>query len=382
MAPGLYIHIPFCIKKCVYCDFYSITDLSLRGTFCESLKKEMDLIQAFPSPFDSLYLGGGTPSILGSHQIAGIIEATRNRFSMANASEITIEANPGTISLKKCQDYRSMGINRLQIGIQSFQDRYLAFLGRIHSSDEAKLAIQYARKSGFSNIGLDLIYGIPGQNQTDLLSDLRQAVIFEPEHVSCYMLTCEPGTALDLARKRREFQLAQEDDMAVHYLTVVEFLESNGYEQYEISNFARRHHRIPGHWRSRHNQKYWQSEPYLGLGPSAHSFSPPQRSWNYRNMAAYCKAVSKGMMPLEGTETLTPDQQMMEAIYLGLRTTDGISLAEFEYRFQRSLMPVIEATLTDSLVKNLAVYDGNRFRLRRSGMLMMDSIAGFLINHI
>jgi oxygen-independent coproporphyrinogen-3 oxidase len=382
MAPGLYIHIPFCINKCRYCDFYSITDLALRERFCAALKQEMGLVGAFPTPFDTIYMGGGTPSILDSGQISGILEAAFRRFPLATESEITLEANPGTLSLKKCRDYRSMGINRLQIGIQSFQDRYLKFLGRIHSSDDATHAIQYARNAGFRNIGMDLIYGLPGQTRADLLADLRRAVSFEPEHVSCYMLSCEPGTPLDDARKQGEFRMAPEDDVADQYLSVVEFLEANGYEQYEISNFARRHPIDPGYWRSRHNQKYWRSDPWLGLGPSAHSYDLPERRWNHRHLKPYLESVSSGRIPVEGSEMLTPEQQMMEAIFLGLRTTDGISISEFEGRFQRSLMPVIDIALTHPFMKNRVLWDGVRFRLNREGMLVMDLVADFMINHI
>ncbi|MCG2755382.1 MAG: radical SAM family heme chaperone HemW, partial [Desulfobacteraceae bacterium] len=273
------MHIPFCINKCPYCDFYSITDQSLQQLFIEALIQEMQMASIPSLVCDTLYFGGGTPSVLRPENIGRIIESAYGLFNISTDSEVTIEVNPGTVTSEQLTEYRNIGINRINIGAQSFNDEILNFLGRIHSSNDADLTIRGARKAGFDNIGIDLIYGIPGQTKEMWLSDLRRAIEFEPEHLSCYMLTYEKGTPLDIDREQGKVKPVADSLLAELFETTMEYLTAHGYVHYEISNFAKNASRI-----SRHNMKYWSFSPYLGFGPSAHSFTGHQRYWNCRSV--------------------------------------------------------------------------------------------------
>ena len=226
---GIYIHIPFCIKKCPYCDFYSITDQSLKQPFIEALIREMQMVSSHPLVCDTLYLGGETPSVLKAKNIERIIENAYRLFNFLHDTEITIEVNPGTVTTEKLKGYQSVGINRINIGVQSFNDEFLDFLGRIHSSNDADLTIRGARKAGFDNIGIDLIYGISGQTKKTWLSDLRKAVGFEPEHLSCYMLTYEKGTPLDRDRRQGRFKPLAGSLLGELFETTMEYLTAHGY---------------------------------------------------------------------------------------------------------------------------------------------------------
>jgi len=377
---GIYVHIPFCIKKCPYCDFYSITDQSLEHLFIEALIKEMQIISRHPLFFDSLYLGGGTPSVLKPANIGKIIENAYRLFNILTASEVTIEVNPGTITPEKLKGYRDIGINRLNIGVQSFQDANLDFLGRIHSSNDAKKTIKWARKAGFDNIGIDLIYGIPGQTKKAWISDLQKAVEFEPEHLSCYMLTYEKGTPLDRDRQQGKFKPVADFLTGKLFETTMEYLTNCGYVQYEISNFAKDVHR-----KSRHNLKYWSVTPYLGFGPSAHSFIEFQRYRNCRNVKKYINHIKEGRLPVEEKEILNREQRMMEMIYLGLRKTDGININAIDEQLGINFCQIF-AEKIKQLEKDgyiLHIQPKNRCALSRKGMLFLDSIASmFISEHI
>jgi len=377
---GIYVHIPFCIKKCSYCDFYSITDQSLTQPFIDALLGEMHLtscsMQA-PSLFDSLHIGGGTPSILEAGIIGQIIKTARTKFQILPSAEITIEVNPDTVKQKRLQGYRSSGVNRINIGVQSFIDKNLTFLGRIHSGQDAGLAMQSARKAGFDNIGLDLMYGIPGQTKKSWLLDLQRAIECEPEHLACYMLTYEPGTPMDKDRQKGGFSPIPESLVKDMFETTIAFLNAHGYIQYEISNFARSRSAM-----SRHNQKYWSSAPYLGFGPAAHSFIKPVRFWNHRSLKKYIQSIEAGRLPVEGKEVLTQMQQMIEAIYLGLRKTDGIDIKVFEEKFNASFKRIFEKTITDLEEKGFIKVSQGRCALTTKGMLFQDSITANLIDLI
>ena len=271
---GIYIHVPFCVKKCRYCDFYSITDLSLRRDFTNALISEIKMAPD-PGPADSLYFGGGTPSVLDTVEIERIVAAVLERFSFNPDSEITLEANPGTVDEKKLPGFKAAGINRLNLGIQSFNKEALAFLGRIHTTEESTRAVEAARAAGFDNLGLDLIYGLPGQTAKDLQRDLEKAAAFNPEHLSCYLLTYEKGTLLDKDREKGLVLPLPESRAADLFSLTRDLLDHLGYEQYEISNFARSER-----YRSRHNRKYWTFAPYIGLGPAAHGFVNNHRYGN------------------------------------------------------------------------------------------------------
>lgn len=371
---GLYVHIPFCIKKCPYCDFYSITDTSFKPAFIGALMQEISMVCKVPFLFDTLYFGGGTPSVFEPRDIGQIIKTVHKSFNILPGAEITIEVNPGTVKHEKLKSYRSSGVNRINIGVQSFQDTHLNFLGRIHSGKDAEFCIKAAQNAGFENIGLDLIYGIPGQRKQSWLFDLQRAVEFEPEHLSCYMLTYESGTPMDRDRQKGLFR-PQDDHLVTDlFETTVEFLNTHGYVQYEISNFARSISK-----RSRHNQKYWSSVPYIGLGPSAHSFIEPERSWNHRSVIKYIKDLDTGRRPLEEKEVLTKEQQMIEAVYLGLRRTDGIHIDDFDKKFHVSFTKIFGKVIKDLEEKKLIKIYQNHCKLTCKGMLFLDSITGMLI---
>ena len=375
---GLYIHIPFCVRKCPYCDFYSVTDLALKPMFLKALITEMGLVSAERLRFDTLYIGGGTPSVYGCHDIGRIISAVLQNFDFQPDSEITMEVNPGTVSFKQLNGYRKAGINRINIGVQSFSQKNLAFLGRIHTIDEARNAVTEAQRAGLIDIGLDLIYGLPDQSKSDWLADLKQAVEYDPRHISCYMLTYEKGTPLHSSREEGRVQPLAEDNVRTLFETTIDFLEDHNYFQYEISNFARIGNdgkpRI-----SRHNLKYWTLAPYIGLGPSAHSFIEPQRYWNVSRVDSYIEAIESGQLPVADKEVLTEEQQMIEAIYLGLRMTSGIDLAGFKAKFGIDFIKAFKEVITDLTERNYIEVKNNRCVLTRQGRVLLDSITSMFV---
>ncbi len=343
--------------------------------------QEMDMVCKAPLSFDTLYLGGGTPSLLKAEVIDSIIAAARNRFKFLKAAEITVEVNPGTVTFDQLKTYHRAGANRINIGVQSFDQSNLDFLGRIHTADDAIYVLNASRKAGFENIGLDLIYGIPGQTATSWLADLVKAVEFSPEHLACYILTYEPKTPLFLAREKGRFNPLSEKIVVDLFETTHTFLTTNGYEQYEISNFAKNTIGHNGLRRSRHNQKYWSGVPYLGLGPAAHSFFSSERQWNHRSVRRYIKDLNSGALPIEGKEVLTRSQRMIEAFYLGLRRKNGINFESFNQAFRVDFKQVFEDVITDLEEKELIKTDQNHFALSQKGMLFLDSITEMFITH-
>jgi oxygen-independent coproporphyrinogen-3 oxidase len=381
---GLYIHIPFCLKKCPYCDFYSITDLSLQAAFLDALASEMNMIRELDEEFDTLYLGGGTPSVMDIKAIDNIIKTAHQCFNILSNAEITLEVNPGTVTLEQLKGYRQAGVNRINIGIQSFNSANLEFLERIHSAKEAKMAVKWAEKSGFENVGLDLIYGIPSQTTSSWLMDLLSAVEFHPQHLSCYMLSFEPGTPMHKDLQNKVFNPLSEHLVCEFFETTQSFLKASGYVQYETSNFA---HEIIDQSGvksaqpniSRHNLKYWNFFPYIGLGPSAHSFIEPQRFWNHSNVKKYIHELSTGRLPREGRESLSREQLMIEAVYLGLRQAKGIVVDIFDKKFGVDFRAMFTGVISDLEEKGLVKMSQNRCALTPKGMLYLDSIAVMFI---
>jgi oxygen-independent coproporphyrinogen-3 oxidase len=376
---GLYIHIPFCIRKCSYCDFYSVADQSLKNAFIEALAQEMQFYAEPAVSVDTLYIGGGTPSVLNHGEIESILTQARRCFNVLPDVELTLEVNPGTVSARRLSGYRRCGVNRINIGVQSFQNRVLGFLERIHSAEDAANSIRWARRAGFSNIGLDLIYGVSGQTEASWLADLEAAVSFGPEHLSCYMLSYEKGTPLEQRLRQGRFKPLPEERVAGLYLKTTEWLAQNGYIQYEVSNFARSGQGGTG-YRSRHNQKYWSFAPYLGLGPSAHSYLEPVRFWNPRSVQGYIGRLSAGNPAIADKETLTIEQQMMETVFLGLRTAAGIRMDRFHEKFKLDFPDVFGAVLPDLVEAGLLKVEKNRCFLTRRGMLLLDGIADRMIS--
>ncbi len=323
--PGLYVHVPFCQSKCPYCDFFSVTSADLISPYLKALEQEARLYRGQFAAFNTLYLGGGTPSLLSGAQIASLAQGVRRHFSFAAETEFTLEANPDDISPEKLRLWRDLGVNRLSLGAQSFNEAELAFLKRRHTAAQTLAALALIRTAGFQNLGLDLIYGLPGQTPDAWLSTLEQALACAPEHLSCYQLTLAPGTPLSRRAVRGQVALPGEEAQRALFLLTCEFLGERGYLQYEVANFARGEDYL-----CRHNLKYWQRLPYLGLGPAAHSFQGNRRWWNHLGLAAYAAALAAGRAPRAGREALSPEQVRLETLYLGFRNREGVDLEVIE----------------------------------------------------
>ncbi len=368
--PGLYIHIPFCASKCGYCSFYSIKSINLIPEFLSALKQEMKFYSNHFQSFDTIYIGGGTPSLLTAKQLAEIFIIINKFYKIKSPAEITMEVNPGDVSLEYFQPLRSLGINRLNIGIQSFNDNLLNFLGRRHSAKDAVAAINAARRAGFVNVGIDLIYGVYHQDIKLWKRTLQKALTFAPEHISCYQLSLEDKTPLHKKYSAEGIKLPKEEQQVNFFLVTSEELEKAGYIHYEVSNFA-----CNDNLKSRHNMKYWQHVPYLGLGPAAHSFLDNKRWWNKPSVKNCLREIAQGKMPIENTEELTTEQLQLEALFLGLRTKAGIDLERYKTKYGVNLL-VDNKTIIDALTKNKLVKLKNGFLMpTRAGMAVADSLA-------
>jgi len=368
--PGLYVHIPFCVSECRYCDFFSVPRLENIPEFLTALGREMALCREVFESFDTLYLGGGTPSVLHADQLALLFAHLRRNFSIRDEAEVTLEANPADLSPPFLEALRSLGISRLNIGVQSFDEDVLNFLGRRHTGDQALQAIDSALQAGFENFGIDLIYGIPGQSRHAWRKTLEQAASLSIPHLSCYQLTVEPDTPLGRAYRSGAFELSASDELFEWFMETSEFLEASGYVHYEVSNFSR-----SDALRSRHNSKYWQHVPYLGLGPAAHSFDGQRRWWNVRSLEAYLRQLDAGQLPVESGEILTAEELQLESLFLGFRTKAGIDLGDFAKKYGDDLWSSKKGQLEPLLnAGHLKIVDG-RLQPTRTGMALADSLA-------
>jgi oxygen-independent coproporphyrinogen-3 oxidase len=322
LIPGLYIHVPFCKSKCPYCGFYSVTDLSLIPRWISALAREISLYQGTFQAFDTLYLGGGTPSVLSPAEIERILEAVLQSFSLLPGAEITIEVNPGDVAREEAEALKAIGFNRISLGAQSFHEDALDFLGRRHSVRAALEAFETLRAAGFHNIGMDLIYGFEALPPWAWKATLDRAIGLRPSHLSCYQLSVEKGTPFCGLNSQGRIRRQTETRLRGLFLFTSRRLSECGYIHYEVSNFARDATSF-----SRHNRKYWSHAPYLGLGPSAHSFQGAVRWWNVRSVEAYCRALEGGQAPVEDREVLDQGQMKLESLGLGLRTIDGVPLS-------------------------------------------------------
>jgi oxygen-independent coproporphyrinogen-3 oxidase len=358
---GLYVHVPFCRTKCIYCDFYSITRTGLVDAWLKALKKEIQLRRGSWEKFDTVYVGGGTPTVLGSDGLLRLFTLLRDSFTFSGNAEITVEANPDDIEPEMLTLLRSLGVNRLSFGVQSFDDDELSFLKRRHSATRAEAALAAATGAGFSNIGLDLIYGLPGQTKKRWLASLERALSFSPVHLSCYQLTVEGRTPLAILAESGKIVLPGNEKSATLFLATSRYLEERGFIHYEVSNFAASEEST-----CRHNEKYWSHVPYLGLGPSAHSFDGSKRWWNLHSVEGYCAAFDNGEAPVEGSEVLTPDQVRLERCYLGLRTRRGVDLADLPEHSAPAIRQLRKARL-------VRVREGRLIPSTR-GLLVADSL--------
>jgi len=366
---SIYIHIPFCVKKCVYCDFYSKTRISLIPEYVESVQKEIENRSVNKEKIHSLYFGGGTPSLLPVRAVHQLLQSVDKNFSISRDAEITLEVNPGTIDAVYLSDLKHIGVNRLSIGVQSFDDNKLNFLGRIHTADQALKTIENAERAGFNNISIDLIYGVPHETQDAWVKDLKSAVRMNPSHLSCYMLTIEPGTPLHQQLENGQIDPVDTEIQSELFRKTILFIDGFGYEQYEISSFSKNFRT-----RSRHNSNYWNMTPYYGFGAAAHSYDGETRSWNVRNIETYIKEMNSGTLPVRGRETLTREQNMLEMIMLRLRTREGLDLNQFETLFGISFKTRFEKLLAQVHSASLGEIRNSRFSLTLDGKIRLNSI--------
>jgi oxygen-independent coproporphyrinogen-3 oxidase len=374
---GIYLHIPFCLRKCSYCDFYSVeADAAAIREFRDLLARETTLLRdRFPedaaAPSDTVYFGGGTPTVLPPETLCGLLDAVRERFPVEPDAEITVEANPGTVSPEQLSALRNGGFTRISIGVQSFTPSILRTLGRIHGREEVRRTVRDARAAGFDSLGIDLIFGIPGQRAGQWEADLERTVGFLPAHVSVYALAPEPGTPIHAAILRGQLLMPPDDSVAEMYETARRVLSAAGYRQYEISNFA-----LPGH-ESRHNVKYWKREGTAGFGPSAHSLLFPReraphglRAANPPSLAEYGKAIREGRLAWTVEQACRYEDAWKESLLFGLRMTDGVDLGDLEQAIGAPPDPLRDAV--NELVAGGRLLEENG-RLRLPGELLFVS---------
>lgn len=368
---SLYIHVPFCVKKCFYCGFYSTPYTALNADlFIDALHLEAaGLAGTFSErEFGSLYIGGGTPTVLSSHQLTTVINVVRSNFKIAPDAEVTVEANPQSGSEPLLLALHKAGVNRLSIGVQSFSDRLLATLGRPHRAEQAGDAFQTARRCGFENVGIDLMYGIPGQTADDWSRTLDRAIALRPDHVSAYSLSLDEGSDYQRKAASGSFHLPDDDAVADFYDTGVERLTAAGFLHYEISNFARQG------FECRHNLNYWRRGEYLGLGPGAWSFIAARRFRAVPDLQSYCRRLHAGVPVTAEDELVGPAEAALETVMLGLRTGSGIELERFAAEFgplQRDrLVALAEPMIDRGLLQN----DAGRLFLTDRGMVLSNEV--------
>ncbi len=321
MTDYLYIHIPFCIQKCIYCDFFSVPyNESLAATYIDALCKELYLKKDSADTLRSIYIGGGTPSLLTDESFQQLFKCIRENYHLLPSVEITVEANPGTVNESNLDALLSLGVNRLSIGVQSFNERELKTLGRIHDSEDALKSLEWIKKSGLNNFSIDLMYGIPGQTMATWRESVSKGNEFSPAHISAYELTPEKNTPLYELIKSQKIKMPGEELILEMYNHAIDYFADNGYEHYEISNFA-----LPG-FRCIHNINYWDRGEYIGAGAGAHSFVKSARSRNTIDINKFIENLNKGLSPETESTMLTPTDSLKEFIFLGLRKTEGINI--------------------------------------------------------
>tara|TARA_B100000780_G_scaffold63375_1_gene41273 strand:+ start:4163 stop:5290 length:1128 start_codon:yes stop_codon:yes gene_type:complete len=370
---GIYIHIPFCKQACNYCDFHFSTSLKMKDSFVDALLKEIDLRKSVfeTETIDSIYLGGGTPSLLNAIELHRIFEKLYASFKVSMDAEITLEANPDDLSYEKIQELKNTSVNRLSIGIQSFRDADLKFMNRAHTSSEALNSIKMCKEAGLDNITIDLIYGTPGMDENAWLENLHTAFELNIPHISSYALTVEEKTALYYQILKNKTPDVDEQQSVLQFEVLMAEMKRNGYEQYEISNFCKE-----GAY-SRHNSSYWKKDNYLGLGPSAHSFLGNKRLWNVSNNSKYINSLETGVLPLE-EECLTVRDRYNEYIMTSLRTKWGCSLQVIENDFSLELANYFKAEIKRYVAQRNVAVEMETYYLTQSGKLLADRIASDL----
>lgn len=370
---GIYIHIPYCRQKCHYCNFFSVASSKLLpdvlDSICQEAIKQKHYLKGVP--IDSVYFGGGTPSLINSSLLKRVMETLHAEFTINSGAEITLEANPDDISPIVLNDWKQMGINRLSIGIQSFRDKDLHYLNRVHNGSRAKECIDMALESGFRNLTIDLIYGIPTLTDHAWKTNIETALKAGIQHISAYSLTVEPRTALDVMIRKGKYAPVDEVQSIRHFEMLMKMMEGIGFLHYEISNFC-----LPGYF-AKHNTAYWQREPYLGLGPSAHSFNGNSRQWNVSGIAEYIKSISENSFPFE-SEQLSNEQLYNEYVMTGLRTMWGCNSEVINRQFGETCHSEFINRIQKFIESDLVIESNHIYMLTLSGKLMADGIAADL----
>lgn len=369
---GIYIHFPFCKKKCLYCAFYSIGNFQQYESYLQALQQEIDLRKDYlqEREIETLYLGGGTPSLLKISDLKAIVAQLKQHFTFAPHLEFTLEGNPDQLTLEYVEQLKELGVNRLSIGIQSFDNKVLQLLGRTHDSVQARQAIENALTAGIGNVTIDLIYGIYTRSLSEWQKELQVVKDYQLPHFSAYSLTVEENSLLERRINANKFPQLNENQSVEELECLIDFAQQSGYEHYEVSNFA-----LPG-FASRHNSHYWDGTPYLGLGPSAHSFDGQSRQWNCASVKEYAESLAQ-QRPFFTIERLTPNEQYNEYILLHLRTAAGISLAELTEKFGEESLQYLLQELR-KIDTSLYTQACGRIRLTRKGIPLTDAITAEL----
>jgi len=373
---AIYFHVPFCKQACHYCNFHFSTSLKYRQEMISALKEEIDLrVKELPKvPLDSIYFGGGTPSLLDPEEIDQLLNAAREKFEFSPAIEITLEMNPDDYVNGYFEAIKAIGVNRLSVGVQSFYEEELKQMNRAHNAQEARTVLEAVKKH-FDNFSLDLIYGMPGSNLARWQKNIDIALSYSPPHISSYALTVEERTALAYQVEQGQVQLLPEEMVAQQFDLLVERLGEAGFEHYELSNFG-----LP-QYHSVNNSAYWQGKPYLGIGPSAHSFYTNQRSWNIANNQKYIAGI-KAKKPMIEREVLSKIDQYNEFIMTGLRTHKGVALQEIKTKFGTKFAQLFEAQVQKHLTHQHLYWDGDTVKVAQRAKFLVDGIASdlFLLN--
>jgi oxygen-independent coproporphyrinogen-3 oxidase len=370
---GIYIHIPFCKQACHYCDFHFSTNQETRSELVQAILKEIKIQKDYlhGEPIQTIYFGGGTPSVLEANELHSILESIHSTHRVVEGLEVTLEANPDDLTLTKLNELSRLGINRLSIGIQSFHSEMLTFLNRAHDSATAIRSFNEAREAGFKNISIDLIYALPGESEIQWRADIKQAIALKPEHLSCYALTIEEKTVFGKWSATGKLKATDDETAAQHLEILMDELEREGFEHYEISNFSK-----PGFY-SKHNSSYWKQKKYLGIGPSAHSYNGSSRQFNINNNNLYIRSLKNDLISFE-KEELSQENMINEYILTTLRTAWGTDLKRLKQDFGYDLLIENTDYLSNVFKDKLAILEADVLRLTRKGKLLADKISSDL----
>lgn len=371
---GIYIHVPYCKTRCIYCDFFTRTDISSKSDYVSSLCKEIALRKDYlgDKQIETIYFGGGTPSQLSQQEFSDIFRTINQYFNIAPNAEITLEANPDDLSDGYISMLRSLPFNRISIGIQSFNDNELTFLKRRHSAQRAKEVVKQCQQAGFQNISIDLIYGLPNQTMEIWQQNLTEAIELNVQHISSYHLIYEQGTKLYRLFKQGDVKAINEDLSVEMFSLMIEKLSEAGFEHYEISNFAK------NKLYSRHNSSYWLGKPYLGLGPAAHSFDGTNRAWNIASIPKYIQGIENNIPNIE-VEILDANTRYNDFILTGMRTIWGVNLAELEKHFGQKMKHYCIENVQKYINQGFVSGENNILKLTRQGIFISDGIMSDLM---